>query len=109
MADGGEMWVDLLSDSPVEALQVLAATAIVPKDEPEYYRLFKKLVFDDETHVGMGTVWNEDKFGELHLSSEIIGGTMPYGGWIINRNYALQDELDRHGQYYWQVIIIHWF
>ena len=103
--DSGEMWMELLEKSPVEDYHIIAATAVQPRDEDHYMKLFKKLVMEDETHVGIGVVWNEDQFGELHLSSEPIGGIMAFGGWYINRNYALQDELDRHVLYYWQVRI----
>ena len=97
--DGGHFWIEHLLDSPVEDYQIIGATAIMPKDYDQYLKLFEQLVMKDETHVALGVLDEEDNYGPIHMSSEAIGGTMPYGGWIINRNYALQDELDRHRGY----------
>ena len=68
--DAGEYWVQFLLDSPREDYQKLGATAYVPKTYDEYMRLFKELVYEKETHVAMGIVYSENKFGKIHESKE---------------------------------------
>ena len=99
-------WINFFKDSPNPLINLLADRIIVAKDWDEYYKMFKVGIQHDNTHAYLGFISEDDveySYGKYYFSKEVMEGTNPYGGGIINKKWPHLDNYNRHLIYYQQV------
>jgi hypothetical protein len=97
----GQFWIDHLAHSDNPVYKQLAKITVVPKNWNELKRILKHDVQGAGTHVYISN-WPDGE-GYQHVSKEIIEGSNPYGGWIVNKKWHLNEELAKHILLYQQV------
>ena len=106
---GAINYIGFLRDSPNPTLQELANQLYVPKNWDEYDNLCKIAIQQDNTHVYLGKIHhNEDvyTYGKYYNSKDVLEGTNPYGGSIMNKKWPHLDDYQSHIMYYHQVPVV---
>ena len=105
--DSGEFWIDHLRQSDNPVYLQLAERTINPDNRNQLFELTKMKLQIEGTHVYLGSSINPkwEKFGDFHFSKEILEGASPWGGWIVNKLWPLNEQLARHLLRYQQVCI----
>ena len=103
-AGQGRIWMDHLKQGGL-VYQQLAEIAVVPADWDEVGTIMEEDVQGAGTHVFLSTGVRPDweEYGSYHLSKEIIEGSSPWTGWIMNKKWPLNDDLGKHLLIYFQV------
>ena len=88
---GGGYMMHLLLSSPLPVLQELGNKTIVPDNREHFMTLVEK-VLGERTHVLLGNFNRND--GSYHISRDTVPGTIPYGGYIMNKKWQYAEEYD---------------
>merc|ERR1712198_765160 len=94
---GYDFWVRFLADSPIPEYQTLSKRAIFPKDWDVYDQWTVEFVIEKGTHTFLGsylTAW-EKTLGR-YWKGEKLDGDYPYGGYLSDKNWHLNEELTEH-------------
>ena len=104
MYPGGQLWKQFLEQSSVTAYNKLAESIIITKDYNEFnsYTYYKLLGMG--THAQMASrlaryeiEWGKTWKGGWYRSKEIVKGQNPYGGYLSNKKWYL-NEVSSHKQ-----------
>ena len=87
--------------SPNPLYRQLGEMAYVPLTEDEQEKMQWEEVARDNTHVYLTSGLGEG----FYASKEVIEGTIPFGGFIINKKWIMHEELVKHMLIYQQVIL----
>ena len=70
---------------------------VVPEDYETYVKMLKNDVLVANTHVFLGSVNNYLRtLGKFHESKDVLEGTIPYGGDILNKKWSCGEEYSYH-------------
>ena len=91
---GGQIWKQFLAHSQIAAYRKLSDTMVIAESWSEYYNYSRDGVIGEGTH-GMMTFTVSGaylKLGKWYRSKEKVSGTNPYGGYITNKKWDLNEE-----------------
>ena len=105
---GGQYWIYFLSQSPVLAYQQLAERAVIPEDREELMTILKDDLHGSGTHVYLtnGIRTEQEPLGSYHFGKEVLQGRPPWGVWIVNKKWPLNEELGKHILIFQQVCTV---
>ena len=95
MGPGYDFWVRFLADSPIPEYQTLSKRTIFPNDWDEYDQWTVEFVIEKGTHTFLGsylTAW-EKTLGR-YWKGEKLEGDYPYGGYLSDKNWHLNEAFD---------------
>ena len=70
---------------------------VVPKDYDGYLKMMIDGILVANTHVYLGTLDDYDRtLGRFHESKDVLEGTNPFGGDILNKKWSLAEEYSYH-------------
>ena len=86
---------------------MLAKKLVIPTTSEEEERLIHDNAVAGGTHVMIGSLARWDKLGlEYRASKYQVTGTMPYTVWMVNKKWALAEDLQQFVARYQQVCSI---
>ena len=95
----GESWGKLLKESSNPVYNQIAQNMDTPKTQHEKLFRLQLDVLEQGTHVYLSIVpllIQETDLGHYHYSREVVEGTAPFAGWIINKMWPLNEDLQKH-------------
>ena len=96
---GGKFWKHFLLQSSNPVYQKLGEIVVVPKDFDEWSKIMQEDILGANTHVYFGTLSFVALWISLdgyHGSKDVIDGTNPFGGDIVNKKWSLSEEYSYH-------------
>ena len=97
-------FINFFKDSPNPLINTLADKIIVAEDLDDWRKLFKDGIQRDNTHAYLGIIRESAySYGKYYYSKEVIEGTHPYAGGIMNKKWPHLDNYNSHLIYYQQV------
>ena len=110
VVDGGDYWKPFLLQSSNPVYQKLGEIVIVPKDYDQHEKMLRE-VQGSNTHVYLGQFsfvvnyisWDGSISGKYHESKEVLEGTNPFVGDIVNKKWSLSEEYSYHYLLFQQV------
>ena len=97
--------VGLLKTSPVSVTRELAERTVIAKDywsaKPDgsdtYDGLLKDAVVNGLSVVEATRLWSwEIEYGKWHRSHERKGGVFPFGCFIMNKKWTMEEQFNKH-------------
>ena len=66
---------------------------IIADDYVHFYNITEHDVIEAGTHAFLGDslTWDELEFGKWHRSKEKVAGLYPYGGYLTNKKWHLNE------------------
>ena len=91
--DYGDLWVQMMRESAFPAYRALGEKMIKSRDWDHFWEISRDLIIGKGTHAMMSyQLYNDMKpFGRYWRSKETVSGTYPHGGWLLYKNFHLQD------------------
>ena len=87
--------------------EMLVQELVIPSTVEEEERLIHENAVGAGTHVMIGSLARWDKLGlEYRASKYQVTGTMPYSVWMVNKKWALAEDLQQFVARYQQVCSI---
>ena len=99
VTDGADVYRDILlqSSSYTIYIQKLGEIIVIPKDYNQYEKMLREDIQGANTHVYLGILYDYEKGdGKFHESKDVLEGTSPFGGDIINKKWSLAEEYSYH-------------
>ena len=90
---GAEIWKQFLMESSVPEYRVLGENTIIPNDWDHYYHITEYDVIGNGTHAIMTPYQEQTELamGRWHRSKERVSGHNPYGGYLTNKKWHLNE------------------
>ena len=99
VSPGSEYLLHHLRDSPVSSYQELYKNSVVFDDYDSFNEAIEDDVFGANTHVMLSAgSWDFDALdlGPSHGSKELLEGASPYGYFLSNKRFPLNEECELH-------------
>ena len=89
----GDIWKQFLLESPIPEYNILGGTYIIADDWDHFDNISKHDVIGAGTHAQMVDylTLHELSLGNWHRSEEKLAGTYPYGGYLTNKKWHLNE------------------
>ena len=90
---GAEMWKQFLLESSIPEYNILGETIIIADDWDHFEKIALHDVIGNGTHAKMGAALypNELAMGRWYRSKERGAGKYPYGGYLTNKKWNLNE------------------
>ena len=111
--EGADFWKHHLLESSNPVYQKLGEIVVVPKDYDTVIKMAREDIQGGNTHVFLSSItyvvewvsFDGNISGEYHESKEVLEGTNPLYGDILNKKWALGEEYSYHLLLFHQVKI----
>ena len=92
---GGQILKHFLEASSIQEYNILGENMIFAEDNDHYFAIAKNDVIDKGTHAKISPllVPQELNMGRWYRSKEILNGWNPYGGYISNKKWHLNEVI----------------
>ena len=90
---GAEIWKQFLQESSIPEYNILGENTIIPNDWAHYYQITEYDVIGNGTHAIMTPYQEQTELamGRWHRSKERVSGHNPYGGYLTNKKWHLNE------------------
>ena len=90
---GAEMWKQFLLESSIPEYNILGETIIIADDFDHFVNMTKDDVMSTGTHANMAAYLGQNtlSMGRWHRSKEKVAGFYPYGGYLTNKKWHLNE------------------
>ena len=100
----GELFTEMLDTS---SYLLLVKNLVIPTTSEEEERLIHDNAVAGCTHVMIGSLARWDKLGlEYRASKRQVAGLLPFTAWMVNKKWALTEDLQQFAARYQQVCSI---
>ena len=87
--------------------EMLVQELVIPSTVEEEERLIHENAVGAGTHVMIGSLARWDKLGlEYRASKHQVAGLLPFTAWMVNKKWALTEDLQQFAARYQQVCSI---
>ena len=93
MVPGGYIWKHFLAQSSVPAYNKLAETMIITNDWEEFEFYTEHFLIGYGTHAKISSLVRAEELamGKWWRSQERVSGRIPYGGYLSNKKWSLNE------------------
>ena len=90
---GTEFWKQFLLESSIPEYNKLGETFLIPDNWDHYYNITEHDVIGTGTHAWLGGYLfpKEKAMGRWHRSKEKVSGDNPFGGYLTNKKWNLNE------------------
>ena len=92
---GGDIWKEFLLESSIPEYNILGETIIIADDFDHFVNMTKHDVMSMGTHANMAAYLGQYtlsmSMGRWHRSEEKVAGFYPYGGYLTNKKWTLNE------------------
>ena len=92
---GAEIWKQFLLESSIPEYNILGETIIIADDFDHFVNMTKHDVMSMGTHANMAAYLGQYtlsmSMGRWHRSEEKVAGFYPYGGYLTNKKWHLNE------------------
>ena len=93
---GAEMWTQFLLDSPIPEYNILGEGMVDVDNWDLYYSISEQVIGNGKYAIMTPLMGLEElEMGEWYRSEERVSGYYPYGGYLTNKKWSL-NEVDYH-------------
>ena len=88
-----DIWKHFLLESSIPEYNILGENTIIPNDWAHYYQITEYDVIGNGTHAIMTPyLWQKElDMGKWYRSKERVSGDYPYGGYLTNKKWNLNE------------------
>ena len=105
LVPGGTYYKEFLDGSPIDLYREIGKRAVMAKDWDDWVDLIRRKILGENTHV----LISSDLCCGLPYNAFTpfpVEGLQPWYVWIINKKWALKEELTKHILLFQQVIFL---
>ena len=100
----GELFTEMLETS---SYSMLVKKLVIPTTSEDEERLIHENAVAGGTHVMIGSLARWDKLGlDYRASKHQVAGLLPFTAWMVNKKWALTEDLQQFAARYQQVCSI---